>query len=128
MRTAGILLALVFALTTLSGLADDQARLAAPPQNDARIMAVPSPPADSPDIIRAEPDRNALSSPADAYRRYLSRDSQAETFCFKMRSYLMQREGRDSDSTRLVGYSTCHPASRVQLKTTVNTAEPAPAK
>jgi hypothetical protein len=133
MRTTGILLTLFLAFTALSAPADDRARPASPPQNDAGTMAVPSPPADSPEvsnpeIIRPEPERNALNSPADAYRRYLSRDSQAETYCFKIRSYLMQRESPDSDSTHLVGYSTCHPASRVQLKTTEEVAKPAPAK
>lgn len=127
MRTTGILLTLFLAFTALSAL-DDQARPASPPQNDAGIMAVPGPPADSPDIIHAEPDRNALSSPADAYRRYLSRDSQAETYCFKMRSYLMARESRDSDATRMVGYSTCDPASRLQLKTTEQAVKPGQAK
>jgi hypothetical protein len=123
MRTTGLLLTVLFACATLSALAGDQPK-PAPPQNDGAIAAAPGP-ADSLGIIPADPDGFTLDTSADAYHRYLNRDSQAETYCFKMRSYLMQRESRGSDSTRLVGYTTCHPASRIQLKTTLETAEPA---
>lgn len=125
MRTTALLLTL-FAFTVLSALAADQAK-PAPPQNDSTIAAVPGP-ADSLGIIPADPDGFTLDTSSDAYNRHLNRDSQTETYCFKMRSYLVERENQDSDSTRLVGYTTCHPASRIQLKTTLETADPASAK
>jgi hypothetical protein len=126
MRTTGILLTLLFAFTALSALAVDQAK-AAPSQNDSAIAAVPDS-ENSLGIIPADPDGLTLGSSPNVYRRYLNRDSQTETYCFKMRSDLMERESRNSDSTRLVGYTTCHPASRIQLKTTLEIADPAPAK
>jgi hypothetical protein len=38
--------------------------------------------------------------------------------CYSIRSYLMARDSKDSDSTHLVGTSTCQPARRYGLKTT----------
>ena len=39
--------------------------------------------------------------------------------CLKIRSYVVARDSKDSDSTHLVRYSTCQPASRYQLRTAV---------
>jgi len=39
-------------------------------------------------------------------------------FCYSMRSYLMARDSKDSDSTHLVSTSTCQPAQRYTVKTT----------
>ena len=41
-----------------------------------------------------------------------------DTVCLKIRSYVVARDDRDSDSVHLVGYSTCQPASRYRLRTT----------
>jgi hypothetical protein len=38
--------------------------------------------------------------------------------CYSIRSYLMARDSRDSDSTHLAGTSTCQPAHHYSLKTT----------
>ncbi len=38
--------------------------------------------------------------------------------CYFIRSYLMARDSKDSDSTHLVGTSTCQPARQYGLKTT----------
>jgi hypothetical protein len=43
--------------------------------------------------------------------------------CYTMRTYVMAREERDSDATRLVRYTKCLPAWKLQYKTAV--AEPA---
>jgi hypothetical protein len=43
--------------------------------------------------------------------------------CYTMRSYVVEREDRDSDSTKLVGYSTCQPSSRYELRITVEDPE-----
>jgi hypothetical protein len=37
--------------------------------------------------------------------------------CFKIRSYVVARDSKDSDAVHLVRYSTCQPASRYQVKT-----------
>ena len=42
----------------------------------------------------------------------------ADTTCLKIRSYVVARDSKDSDSTHPVSYSTCQPAARYQLKTT----------
>jgi hypothetical protein len=42
----------------------------------------------------------------------------ADIDCLKIRSYVVARDSKDSDSTHLVSYSTCQPASRYRLKTT----------
>jgi hypothetical protein len=49
-----------------------------------------------------------------------------DTTCYAIRSYVVARDSKDSDSTHPAGYSTCQRASRYHLKTTVG--EPAPAK
>jgi hypothetical protein len=41
-----------------------------------------------------------------------------DTVCYKIRSYVVARDHKDSDSVHPVGYSTCRPASRYRLRTT----------
>jgi hypothetical protein len=38
--------------------------------------------------------------------------------CYTMRSYVVARDSKDSESTHLTGYSTCQRASKYRLKTT----------
>jgi hypothetical protein len=46
-------------------------------------------------------------------------DDDRDKVCYTMRSYIVAQEDRDSDSTKLVGYSTCQPSSRYELRITV---------
>lgn len=39
------------------------------------------------------------------------------SLCYTIRSYVVARDSKDSDSVHPVGYSTCQPASRYRLKT-----------
>ena len=39
------------------------------------------------------------------------------TTCYAIRSYVVARDNKDSDSTHPAGYSTCRPASRYHLRT-----------
>lgn len=41
-----------------------------------------------------------------------------DTLCYTMRSYVVARDSKNSDSVHPTGYSTCHPASRYRLRTT----------
>jgi hypothetical protein len=41
-----------------------------------------------------------------------------DTMCLKIRSYVVARDSKDSDSVHLVKYTTCVPANRYRLKTT----------
>jgi hypothetical protein len=52
--------------------------------------------------------------------RFIVMDGQLEvdTVCYKIRSYVVARDAKDSDSVHPVGYSTCQPASRYRLRTT----------
>jgi len=38
--------------------------------------------------------------------------------CYKIRSYVVARDSKDSDSVHPVGYSTCRPSSRYRLRKT----------
>lgn len=42
----------------------------------------------------------------------------ADTTCYTIRSYVVARDSKDSDSTHMTGYSTCQPASRYRVRTT----------
>jgi hypothetical protein len=41
----------------------------------------------------------------------------ADTMCYAIRSYVVKRDSKNSDSVHPVGYSTCVPANRYRLKT-----------
>ena len=41
-----------------------------------------------------------------------------DTVCYKIRSYVVARDSKDSDSVHPVGYSTCQPSSKYRLRTT----------
>jgi hypothetical protein len=40
----------------------------------------------------------------------------ADSICYSIRSYVVARDDKDSDSTHPVGSSTCQPASRYRMK------------
>jgi hypothetical protein len=40
------------------------------------------------------------------------------TTCLKIRSYVVARDSKDSDSTHPVSYSTCQPSTRYRVRTT----------
>lgn len=52
-------------------------------------------------------------------------DAFADRYCLKIRSYQMARDSKNSDSTHLIGYSTCLPASKYRLRTAVGSTQPA---
>ena len=72
--------------------------------------------------LDTSPKPNRLLTPSDMDKMLLSGD----TFCLKMRSYLVARDSRRSDSTHLVGYSTCQPANRYRLRTAVGSDQSEP--
>jgi hypothetical protein len=47
-----------------------------------------------------------------------------DTVCLKIRSYVVARDSKDSDSVHPVSYSTCQPASRYRLRTTELSTRP----
>jgi hypothetical protein len=50
----------------------------------------------------------------------------ADNSCFAIRSYVMARDSKNSDSTHLVGYTTCVPSGKYQVRTVVGTPEMTP--
>jgi hypothetical protein len=44
--------------------------------------------------------------------------AESDTICYVIRSYVVSRDSKDSDSTHAAGYSTCQPSSRYRVKTT----------
>lgn len=87
----------------------------------------------------AEPERSARVTTSDPWRIVLNQSTDAresslqwrqldpiavradarpgdDTLCYKIRSYVVARDNKDSDSVHPVGYSTCQPASRYRLK------------
>ena len=65
---------------------------------------------------------NVLLLPTPNDQRFvISPDSlPGDEVCLKIRSYLMKRDSKDSDSTHLAGYSTCQLAGKYQLKSVVD--------
>lgn len=47
-----------------------------------------------------------------------------DSVCFTIRSYVVARDDKNSDSVHPVGYSTCQPATRYRLKKAGTQAEP----
>jgi hypothetical protein len=43
----------------------------------------------------------------------------SDATCYTIRTYVVARDSKDSDSTHPAGYSTCQPSAQYQLKTTV---------
>jgi len=48
-----------------------------------------------------------------------------DTVCYKIRSYVVARDRKGSDSVHPVGYSTCQPAAKYRLRVTQMTADSA---
>ena len=74
------------------------------------------------------PGRIVITAPADAQSFVISpADLEGDdNTCYAIRSYVVARDSKNSDSTHPVGYSTCQKASRYHVKK-VDTA-PAPAR
>lgn len=72
-------------------------------------------------LLRSDLNSPLLTAPArsDEARSDEQRAEMArQRICYSIRSYLMARDSKDSDSTHLVGVSTCQPAQQYGLKTT----------
>jgi hypothetical protein len=63
-------------------------------------------------------------SPEDGF--VISPGALADNSCFAIRSYLMARDSKHSDSTHLAGYTTCVPSRKYQLRKVVGTPEITP--
>jgi len=100
MRLLGILAALLFELASLG----------AAPASDSTAEANPFSNV-HPAVERHHFDLHNLGS--------IHIKEEPDGVCYTMRSYIVARENRVSDSTTLVGYSTCQPSSKYELRITV---------
>ena len=73
---------------------------------------------DAPKNLLANNGSFPLLSPSDSSRIAADRQLIDDAVCYKIRSYVVARDSKNSDSVHSVGYSTCQPASRYRLRTT----------
>ena len=119
MRILGILLALLFGLTSLGAApASEQSQSTAgsvvlPVKSDVRNRAAEANP------IGKFPTNGRLHNFDLRNLGSIHIEEDRDSVCYTMRSYIVARENRDSDSTKLVGYSTCQPSSKYELRISV---------
>jgi len=106
MRITGLLVLLLFFLIIFAAPAASYAQTAAP------SVAAPA----ASDDASTTFDR-ALRELARRDGTQLERDG----VCYTMRTYVMAREERDSDVTRMVRMTRCLPATRLEFKSAVET-------
>jgi len=70
------------------------------------------------DPSRIDPNRRPFRWGSQINDVVMDRQLGDDTVCYKIRSYVVARDSKDSDSVHPVGYSTCQPASRYRLKKT----------
>jgi hypothetical protein len=70
------------------------------------------------DRSRIDPTRRPFRWDAQVDPMLMDGQLGDDTVCYKIRSYVVARDHKDSDSVHPVGYSTCQPASRYRLRKT----------
>ena len=73
---------------------------------------------DAPKNLLANNGSFPLLSPSDSSGIASDRRRIDDAVCYKIRSYVVARDNKHSDSVHPVGYSTCQPASKYRLRTT----------
>ncbi len=68
-------------------------------------------------LVEREPDSHCLQY-SPTIDQHSHTQLYTDTVCYAIRSYVVARDSKDSDSTHPVRYSTCQPAARYQLRTT----------
>jgi len=119
MRIPGILLALLFGLASQGAApASDQSQTApgsSAPSVKSALLNSPFRKFHPANERRRDFDLRKLGS--------IHIEDGRDNVCYTIRSYIVARENRDSDSTKLVGYSTCQPSSKYELRITVEDPE-----
>jgi hypothetical protein len=73
---------------------------------------------DAPNNLLANNGSFPLLSPSDSSKIASDRRLIDDAVCYKIRSFVVARDSKNSDSVHPVGYSTCQPASKYRLRTT----------
>jgi hypothetical protein len=71
-------------------------------------------------------DKKTFFFPSPGKGFVIAPEALADNSCFAIRSYVMARDSKDSDSTHLVGYMTCVPSGKYQVRTVVGRPEMTP--
>ena len=137
------LLAVLF-ICCLSSIAQDQAKVNGAPVDSQEKSAAPTEPwkivlaqprsADTANDVLARLQSGPSQFTVDrSGRALLTPDAQnllfdvsplpGDDICYTIRSYVVARDAKDSDSTHPVKSSTCQPGSRYRLKTAVSHGE-----
>jgi hypothetical protein len=115
MRLTGLLAILLFLLIVFfAAPAASHAQMASP-QSAAKPDAARPLTAEASPVLEPARTSRGLRGPVE-----LERDG----VCYTMRTYVLAREERDSDVTRMVRYTTCLPAWKLQYKTAVQELRP----
>lgn len=85
-------------------------------------LQVPSKPT-SESVQSIQSDHDSGKTPAPVHTQHILPLEQNELTCLTLRTYRVARVSPDSDVTRFVGYSTCTPGARFQIKTAVDSQE-----
>jgi hypothetical protein len=91
------------------------------PSSDPLLRLQDSAQSGSTSDLQAKAQQNLLEAEAQNLRHFaVTPDGQIadDATCYAIRSYVVARDGKDTDSTHPVSYSTCQPASRYRLRTT----------
>jgi hypothetical protein len=125
MKLAGHLLLATVALCCLPALAQDSPLInQGPSTKDMQAPEFRTTPPAKPDepwriIPKSDKDRTFLITPEMDRKGIAWPDGPlaADVTCLSIRSYVVKRDSKNSDSVHPAGYSTCVPASRFRVKT-----------
>ena len=117
--TSAHLLAATLLICSVSAFGQQQSALSSNSiANREREKSVPNLSADSVKDFAAESHSLAVLSPNDRLSFASPGQRLDDTVCYTIRSYVVARDRKDSDSVHPVGYSTCQPSNRYRLRTT----------
>ncbi len=119
MRIPGILPALLFGLASLGAVPSGDQSQAAPNSVAPSVKSDLLNSAETSPIGKFHPASQSLRNFDLHNLGSIHIEEGRDNVCYTMRSYIVARENRDSDSTELVGYSTCQPSSKYELRITV---------
>jgi hypothetical protein len=120
----GYLLLATVALCSVPALAQDSPLISG--NSGTKVLLAPefrTAPADKPDepwriIPKSDKDRTFLITPEMDLKGVTPDGPLANDFtCLSIRSYVVKRDSKNSDSVHPAGYSTCVPTKRFSLKT-----------
>lgn len=124
MSSIGRLLVAVLCLCSLPAFSQDHQAIGSPTAGTIPTTQVPDfrttpSPSEPWKIFPSAPGQDKTTSFLVAPDEAGLLTPDADKVCYAIRSYVVARDSKDSDSVHPVSYSTCQPASRYRLKNTV---------